>query len=147
LILKWIKDRIEENKFINAIRERVALWRRGGYTGITKTTARLLEYWANPERDNKLFFCQIEALESIIYIIEVAKKYGDAWIENDLRTANENANPGLMSMTRQPARFATAALMILPAGSSTTIIMERASLSATHILPAGTSRMKNFSVH
>ena len=39
---EWTQDRIEENKFINQIRERVAIWRRGGDTGITKTTARLL---------------------------------------------------------------------------------------------------------
>ena len=118
---EWIKDRIEENRFINAIRERVALWRRGGYTGITKTTARLLEYWANPERDNKLFFCQIEALETIIYITEVAKKYNDAWIENDLRTANENANPGLF---RLACKMAT--------GSGKTVVM--AMLIAWHVL-------------
>jgi len=118
---EWIKDRIEENKVINAIRERVALWRKGGYTGITKTTARLLEYWANPERDNKLFFCQIEALETIIYITEVAKKYNDAWIENDLRTANENSNPGLF---RLASKMAT--------GSGKTVVM--AKLIAWHVL-------------
>jgi hypothetical protein len=31
-------ERIEENKFINQVRSRVALWRQGGYQGITKTT-------------------------------------------------------------------------------------------------------------
>ncbi len=42
---EWTADRIEENRFINQVRERVALWRKGGYVGITRTTARLLEYW------------------------------------------------------------------------------------------------------
>ncbi len=37
---EWTKDRIEENKFINQIRERVSRWRAGGYVGVTKTTAR-----------------------------------------------------------------------------------------------------------
>ena len=46
-------------------------------------------------RDKPLFFCQIEAVETAIYITEVARKYGDAWIENDLRTANGTSNPGL----------------------------------------------------
>ena len=32
---EWTQDRIEENKFINDIRERVAVWRRGQYQGIT----------------------------------------------------------------------------------------------------------------
>ena len=56
---EWTQDRIEENKFINDIRERVAVWRRGQYQGITKTTAALLEHWRNPERDRRLFFCQM----------------------------------------------------------------------------------------
>jgi type III restriction enzyme len=60
------QDRVEENKFINQIRERVKLWRRGGYLGVTSTTRKLLEYWTNSERDRRLFFCQIEALETLI---------------------------------------------------------------------------------
>jgi type III restriction enzyme len=91
----WTQDRVQPNPFVDRIRRRVGLWRQGGYVGVTPTTARLLEYWTNPDRDNKLFFCQIEALETAIYIAEVAKKYGDVWIENDLRTANDTANPGL----------------------------------------------------
>ena len=69
---EWTKDRIEENKFINDVRARVTLWRRGGYPGITKTSSRLLEYWQNPDRERKLFFCQIEALETVIYMTEAA---------------------------------------------------------------------------
>ncbi len=92
---EWTKDRIEENKFINQVRGRVALWREGNYTGITKTTRRLLEYWTNPQRENKLFFCQIEAMETAIYITEAAGKCGDSWIENEIRQANEGANPGV----------------------------------------------------
>lgn len=92
---EWTQDRIEENKLVNQIRARVALWREGGYIGVTPTTSRLLAYWTDPDREKKLFFCQIEALETAIYITEVAKKYGDTWIENDLRNGNEASNPGL----------------------------------------------------
>ncbi len=95
---EWTKDRIEENKHVNRIRERVALWRQGGYLGVTHLTSQLLEYWTDPERERKLFFCQIEALETAIYLAEVARKYGDAWIENALRDANDMANPGLPRM-------------------------------------------------
>lgn len=91
----WTQDRIEENKHVNYVRSRVNMWRQGGYVGITPTTSRLLAYWTNPEREKKLFFCQIEALETAIYITEVAKKYGDARIENALREANDTSNPGL----------------------------------------------------
>lgn len=90
---EWTQDRIKENDEINRIRGRVAAWRKGGYIGVTKTTALLLEYWNDPEREKKLFFCQREALETAIYIAEVAGKYGDAWIENYIREKNEDANP------------------------------------------------------
>jgi type III restriction enzyme len=90
---EWTQDRIEENKFINQVRERVLQWRKGGYVGVTRVTARLLEHWKNPDRSRRLFFCQIEAVETAIYLAEVANKYGDAWIENHLRAANESSNP------------------------------------------------------
>ncbi len=118
---EWTQDRIEENKRVNQIRQRVGLWRKGGYPGITPTTSRLLEYWTNPERGNKLFFCQIEALETLIYITEAAKKYGDAWIENHLRQANDDANPGL---PRIATKMAT--------GSGKTVVM--AMIIAWHTL-------------
>lgn len=92
---EWTQDRVEENQLVNQIRARVGLWREGGYLGVTATTSRLLAYWTSLERERKLFFCQIEALETAIYIAEVAKKYGDAWIENTLREKNDLSNPGL----------------------------------------------------
>jgi type III restriction enzyme len=92
---EWTRDRIEENKLVNQIRARVRQWREGRYVGITPTTSRLIAYWTDPEREKKLFFCQIEALETAIYIAEVARKYGDTWIENAIREANDASNPGL----------------------------------------------------
>ena len=71
-------------------------WRNGRYTDdVTRVTARLLKHWRAQDRHRRLFFCQIEALETLIYIAEVARKYGDQWVENDLARAGEEANPGL----------------------------------------------------
>jgi type III restriction enzyme len=53
----------------------------------------LLEYWADAARDKPLFYWQIEAAETAIYLAEVARKYGDAWVENELRGANDRHNP------------------------------------------------------
>jgi type III restriction enzyme len=118
---EWTQDRIKPNDEINRIRAKVAIWRKGGYQGVTKVTRRLLDYWRNPERDKKLFFCQIEALETAIYITEVSKRYGDAWIENHLRQANADANPELY---RVAFKMAT--------GSGKTVVM--AMLIAWHAL-------------
>ncbi len=99
----WTEDRIETNKTVNDIRQRVRLWREGGYPDVTRTTARCSSIGADPERSRRLFFCQIEALETLIYITETAKKYGDAWIENDLRQFNADANPELFRMALKMA--------------------------------------------
>lgn len=100
----WTEDRIEENKFVNAIRLSVERWREGRYTADTsRVTARLLEYWKDPSRSRRLFYCQIEALETLIYLAEVARKYGDHSIENDLRRFNEDANPGLFRLASKMA--------------------------------------------
>lgn len=85
----------EDNEFINKIRFVISEWRKKDYPGITKTSRDLLTYWQDESRENKLFFCQIEAMETLIYINEVAEKAGETWIPNDLRKANEEANPGL----------------------------------------------------
>ncbi len=110
---EWTQDRVEENKLVNQIRQRVGQWRAGGYFGITSTTSRLLEYWTNPDRvEKKLFFCQIEALETAIYIAEAAAKCGDAWIENRLREANDTATAGLPRLA-----------MKMATGSGKTVVM------------------------
>ena len=108
---EWTQDRNEENKLVNDIRRRIAMWSKGGYVVATPTTSRLLAYWMTPTAE-KLFFCQIEALETAIYISEVANKYGDSWIENALRAANDSSNPGL---PREAFKMAT--------GSGKTVVM------------------------
>src|SRR3989344_4198949 len=91
----WSSERLKEYEFVNRIRELVTAWRKNDYPGVTKTTQNLLRYWTDETRDNKLFFCQIEALETLIYITEVAEKVGEHWIINDLTRFNQDANAGL----------------------------------------------------
>jgi type III restriction enzyme len=89
---------LADNPFINQVREKVRIWREGGYAGVTRTTQRLLDYWADSERERKLFFCQREAAETAIYITEVAGKFNDHWIENQLREENQTFNLGLFRL-------------------------------------------------
>ncbi|NLS96429.1 MAG: hypothetical protein GXX96_30190 [Planctomycetaceae bacterium] len=88
----WTADRIEENKTVNYIRRRVRDWREGGYRGVTNVTRRLLEDWKCEDRFRRLFFCQIEALETLIYLTEAAAKYGDQAVINDLKTFADDTN-------------------------------------------------------
>ena len=100
---EWTSDRLEENPTINRVRERVSLWRRGGHLHVTPTTRRLLEYWTDPDRERPLFFCQIEAVETAIYLTEVASKVGDDWINSLLREEAARHNPGLFRVAHKMA--------------------------------------------
>ena len=60
--------------FINSIRAEVKKWREEGYPKTTRITRNLLNFWfVEPRQNNlRLFFCQREAVETAVYLNEVA---------------------------------------------------------------------------
>ena len=61
------------------IRDAVDAWRDGGYPGASDVTRRLLEYWFEEDHEVPGFdapfryhFCQREAIETLIWLVEVA---------------------------------------------------------------------------
>lgn len=83
------------NEFINRLRNEVRIWRLGGYAQISNTSRRLLEYWTNPKRERRLYFCQIEAIETAIYLTEVLPSNDPGHIIQRLHQGNEEANQDL----------------------------------------------------
>jgi type III restriction enzyme len=78
-ILKPSERRPSRAYLVNELRKAVYKWREDGYPGVTDTTKRLLLFWF--EEDHKLngelfqfWFCQREAIETLIYVYEVMKK-------------------------------------------------------------------------
>ena len=63
-----------EIDLVNKIRPRVKAWRESGYPGVTGITKRLLEHWIDPEerKDRRFFFCQLESIETLIWLIEAS---------------------------------------------------------------------------
>ena len=59
-----------EIKLVNLIRERLAEWRASAYAGVTRTSLELLRYWRRDGRQHRLFFAQIEAAETIVFLAE-----------------------------------------------------------------------------
>ncbi|MEO0273249.1 MAG: DEAD/DEAH box helicase family protein, partial [candidate division WOR-3 bacterium] len=63
---------------VNKLREAVYNWRQEGYPNTTNTTKRLLQYWFNEDHlvndePFQFWFCQREAIETLIYVYEVMK--------------------------------------------------------------------------
>jgi type III restriction enzyme len=76
--LAMLEEEFVPLELVNTIRERVREWRMQGYLGVTPVTRQLLNHWNTPERERKLFFCQREAVETLIWLVEAppAQKQG-----------------------------------------------------------------------
>jgi type III restriction enzyme len=87
---------------INEIRGYVAAWRNlpnPNQWQVTPETARLLQHWRHHQFDTlRPFFCQIEAVETAIWLAEVASERAAAGskIWTHIRGANQEANPELL---------------------------------------------------
>lgn len=85
---------------VNRLREEVDNWRDADYPGITDTTRELLYFWFfNDHKVNdelfRFWFCQREAVETLIYLFEV-KKYDD--LKPVIETYAENFRKDLFRM-------------------------------------------------
>ena len=93
---------------INEIRSHVATWRdlpSDRDWGVTPATARLLHHWRRTEVEGlRPFFCQVEAVETVIWLTEVArtqKRYAHLW--KHIEGANQQSSPGLMRIAMKMA--------------------------------------------
>lgn len=84
-----------ELTLVNRIRAQLAAWRAAGYAGVTRTTLELLRYWRGEDRARRLFFAQLEAVETIVFLLEARADFlqGIAWLarlrsEGPVRLAN-----------------------------------------------------------
>ena len=104
---------------INEVRSYVEAWRslpNPGDWGVSPTTQRLLMHWRQHEfAQQKPFFCQIEAVETVIWLTEVSTRdRRHERIRKHLVGANEQSNPEL---------FRTALKMATGSGKTTVMAM------------------------
>ena len=80
--------RVEELETVNRIRHRVDEWREAGWPGVTSVSRELLNHWdSRGEWDSEskrwnggprpypFYFCQLEAIESLIWWLEAPEDY------------------------------------------------------------------------
>ena len=97
----WSRERMKDNDFINRVREHVAGVAAGRIPGHHRGHPRAARLLAGADREKPLFFCQIEALETAIFLAEVAGNR-QPWIENKLR---EDGQPETPACTGSPSRW------------------------------------------
>jgi type III restriction enzyme len=68
-------ERAFELLLVSLVRERIGAWRAQGYPGATRTTLDLLAHWRRDGRHQRLFFAQLEAAESVIFLKEARSDF------------------------------------------------------------------------
>ena len=122
----------EQNELVNRIRDAVAGWRNAGYPGATEATKRLLQHWRSEANDPRLFFAQVEAAETLIWLTEAnASRYPVlAEVRRDLAEAHRDYN---RDISRLAVRMAT--------GSGKTAVMGM--VIAWHAVNAAASQRRD----
>ncbi|MCY4264772.1 MAG: DEAD/DEAH box helicase family protein [Gammaproteobacteria bacterium] len=98
------KQQYDHTAIINGVRQLVDKWRalpNSKDWRVTPETARLLQHWRNHNFSNiRPFFCQVEAVETAIWLTEVAPNSGNVakgYLEH-LENANNDANPEIIRL-------------------------------------------------
>ncbi len=66
-----IEENYVELTLVNLLRSDVRRWRESGYRGATNVTKDLFAHWFSAERERRFFFCQREAVETVVYLAEM----------------------------------------------------------------------------
>jgi type III restriction enzyme len=121
---------------INEIRNHVASWRAlpsPADWGVTPTTARLMAHWRSHQFSGvQPFFCQIEAVETLIWLTEVA------WRRPQYRTIRTHLEKG--NAASNPELFRLAMKMATGAGKTTVMAMLIAWHTANAVRASGSAR-------
>jgi type III restriction enzyme len=95
------QQQYDPTPIINVLRGHIDRWRANPDPAkwlVTPETARLLQHWRHHRFSGiRPFFCQVEAVETAIWLTEVAPnigKEGERFLQH-LDAANERSNPGL----------------------------------------------------
>ena len=123
---------------VNEIRGHVDEWRRlpAAAWGVTPVTQKLLRHWRSDQFTGiRPFFCQVEAIETVIWLTEVAKtnkRYAHIW--QHLQDANGDANPALLRIALK---------MATGAGKTTVMAMLIAWHACNHARSPGSKTFTN----
>src|SRR5487761_212433 len=93
----------------NRMRQKVSEWRAAGFPGVTRTTKEILEWWTRDGRDDtkRLFFAQLEAAETIIFLKEARADYLQGINVPREEPSDERIEAGYVGFSRYALKMAT----------------------------------------
>lgn len=132
-----ITDELIELTVVNDLRNRVRTWREEGYPGVTLVTRDLFRHWFDDERkllNTRPFFCQQEAMETIVFLVEAPSDRkvginvpasGEAYTRWAVKMATGTGKTTVMALlvawsglnkiaSRQDSRFTDQVLVVAP---------------------------------
>lgn len=99
----------------NLLRQRVQDWRGRGYQGATKVTLELIDLWRASDRAQPLFYAQIEAVETVIFLVE-----GPADLQQGIQVPSDE--PGAAAKKDGYKAFLRYALKMATGSGKTTVM-------------------------
>ena len=92
---------------VHLIRERLEAWQQQAYTGVTRTTLELIQWWTREGREQRLFFAQIEAALTIIFLKEARAdlRQGISVVREE--PSDDRKAEGYMGFQRYACKMAT----------------------------------------
>jgi type III restriction enzyme len=101
--LSTVDQQYDPTPIINELRQYVDEWRElpSNQWQVSAETERLLKHWRHHEFASfRPFFCQLEAVETVIWLTEVAPHRGDVGSRflHHIENANRDANPELLRL-------------------------------------------------
>jgi type III restriction enzyme len=96
-----------ELKLVNRIRAQVKKWRSEGYPGVTRTTLELLQWWRRDGRAQRLFFAQLDAVETIIFLCEARTDFRQGIEVSQEELSEEKRAQGFTGFRRYASKMAT----------------------------------------
>src|SRR5581483_4992211 len=97
-----VRGQWQELELVNLIRERLASWREAGYPGASRTTLDLIRHWRRDGRKRRLFFAQLEAAETLIFLREARPD-----LLQGIEIPPDTAPEGVEAFTRYACKMAT----------------------------------------
>ena len=96
-----------ELAIVSLIRERLEAWQEAGYSGATRTTLDLIHWWTREGRDKRLFFAQLEAALTIIFLTEARSDFLQGISVPSDEPSDDRKVEGFMAFLRYACKVAT----------------------------------------